>query len=245
MSQLFSDFTRCYELCDNIFETRRIGKKHESLDRLQQGLKSSANKISIQFKSLRRVFGSRMDLGDEVGRRAIKANIRDIELNVEKKLIDIANRREDGLPGFRDMLRRVERIGEDVSENLEMLAQRLEKPAEKPAEKKPEKKPEKKAEKKPEVPKPATTPKKQDEVVMNLKELQKYTDHMKNSWEETMYDGHILYVNCWDQKKNQWSRPDGFIKALPRSSRPSRVPTWEEPPRRAAAEDPWNRPGGW
>lgn len=232
MSQLISDLTRCDELCYSILENRRTGQKHESLDRLQKGLKLSANTISIEFTSLRKVFGSRMDLGDDTARRAIKANIREIELDIEKRLSDIANRRDDGLPGFRDMLRRVERIEDDVADTLEALGQRLEKQAEK------------KSEKKPEVPKPTPKPKKQDEIVINLKELAKYTDHMKNSWAETVVAGKILYVNCWDEKKNQWERPDGYIKAIPKSSKPPRVPTWDEPPRRRR-DDLWERSGGW
>jgi hypothetical protein len=177
-----------------------------------------------------------MDLGDDTARRAIKANIRELELDIERKLNDIASRRDDGLPGFRDMLRRVERIEDDVADTLEGLGQRLRREA--------EKKPEKKSEKKPEVPKPTPKPKKQDEIIINLKELAKYTDHMKNSWAETLVAGEILYVNCWDEKKNQWERPSGYIKALPKTSKPTRVPTWDEPPRRRR-DDPWERSGGW
>jgi len=236
MGQLISDLTRCYELCDAILDNRRTGSKHESLDRLQQGLKSSASAITIEFGSLRKVFGSRMDLGDDIARQAIKANIREIELDIEKRLSDIANRRNDGLPGFRDMLRHVERIDDSVADTLEALGQRLKRPVEQPAQKKPE------------VPKPTPKPKKQDEIIINLKELERYTDHMKNSWAETVVAGKILYVNQWDEKNNQWERPNGFIKALPKSSKPTRVPDWDEPlppRRRPTREDSWSRPGGW
>lgn len=176
-----------------------------------------------------------MDLGDDIARYAIKANIREIELDIEKRLSDIANRRNDGLPGFRDMLRHVERIEDSVADTLQSLGQRLERPVEK------------KPEKKPEIPKPKTPkPKKQDEIIINLRELEKYTDHMKNSWAETLVAGQVLYVNCWDEKKSQWERPDGFIKTLPKISKPPRVPSWDEQSRRRPTrEDTWNRPGGW
>jgi len=230
MNQLLSDFTRCHELCDSILQNRRTGSKHESLDRLQDGLRSSAHVINIEFAALRKIFGSRMDLGDEVARQAIKANIREIEFDIVKKLADIASRRNEGLPGFRDMLRHVERIEDSVADTLAALGQRLERPAEK------------KVEKKSEIPKPAPMKKKHDDVVISIKELEKYTDLMKNSWMETVVTGKILYVNCWDEKRNQWERPSGFIKELPKPPKVRRVPSWE---RTSSRQDSWSRPAGY
>jgi hypothetical protein len=237
ISQLLSDLTRCYELCETIRETRRLGSKHEALDSLQKGLKSSAGHLSIEFNSLRKVFGPRMDFGDETSRYQVKSNIREIEVDIEGQLSDIANRRNDGLPGFRDMLRHVRRVEDSITNTLETLAQRLERPTEMKLEKKPDKKPE--------TLKPK---KKQDEVVINLKELEKLTYHLKNSWEETFVAGEILYVNCWDQKRNQWERPSGYIKAPPKSTKQTQVPNWDEPPRRRQPlpmDDPWPRSDGW
>jgi len=238
ITQLVSDLTRCYELCDAILENRRTGNKHESLDRLQAGFSSSANAISIQFKTLRKLIGSRMDLGDDIARRAIKANIKELELGIEQRLDDIASRRTDGLPGFRDMLRSVQRIEESVSDTLETLSQRLQKPVEKkPAEKKAEPKPEKKK---------TEEKKKPDDIIISEKKFEKYTDHMKNSWAETIVAGKILYVNQWDEKKNQWEKPvGGFIKSLPTPARAPQTPTVEVPEvprRRPAREEPWEVP---
>ena len=225
MNQLLSDFTRCHELCYSILQNRRTGSKHESLDRLQEGLRSSANVINIEFAALRKIFGSRMDLGDEIARLAIKANIREIEFDIMKKLSDIASRRHEGLPGFRDMLRHVERIEDSVADELAALGRRLERPAEK----------------KVEIPKPAPAKKKQDEIVISIKELEKYTHQMKNSWMETVVSGQILYVNCWDEKKNQWERPSGFIKEVPKLPKVRRAPSWE----RTSRQDSWSRPSGY
>lgn len=73
-----------------------------------------------------------------------------------------------------------------------------------------------------------TKPKKQDEIIINLKQFEKFTDHMKNSWAETLVADKILHVNQWDEKKNQWEPPNGgFIrplpKGLPMSFKPRRV----------------------
>jgi len=223
VTHLVSVLKRCDELCEAIFTTRRIGSKHESLDRLQIGLKSSNQAIQIEFAALRKVFGSRFDLGDDISREALKSNIRATE-EIERRLVDIASRRNDGLPGFRDMLRTIQRIEDSVTDNLAALGQRLERPvpAPKPAEKKPEKKPEKKEEKK---------PRKSTEIAVSIKEWDRYIEHLKNSWSESLVSGRILYVNAFDESKNTWDMPrGGFIKTLPVAiPKPTtRVPAFEE-----------------
>lgn len=208
VTHLVSVFKRCDELCDAIFTHRRIGSKHESLDRLQLGIKSSNQAIQIEYAALRKVFGSRFDLGDDAGREALKLNIRATE-EIERRLADIASRRNDGLPGFRDMLRTVQRIEDSVADNFAALGQRLERPvpAPKPVEKKEEKKPKKQEEKK---------PKKSNEIVVSMKEWDRQMDHLKNSWSESLVSGRILYVNAFDESKNTWEMPrGGFIKTLP------------------------------
>lgn len=243
MNYLFSDFTRCYELCENIRDNRRLGHRHEALDSLQDGIKSTVKAISIEYTSLQKVFGSPMDFGDAVSRQQIKEIIREIELDIQNRLSDIANRRTSGAPGFRDMLRHITRLEYSISDALAALARRLEKLAEE----KPDKKSEKKPEKKPEPPKPA--PKKQDEIVIQLKDLERYTDHMKNSWEEKWVAGEVLYVNCFDTSQEQWERPEGFIKSLPKSTKPTtKVPTWEQYARRRRAPSSsgtWDSRDGW
>jgi len=239
VTQLLSDLQRCTELCTIILQNRRVGNKHESLDRLQTGLIAASKSITIEFNALRAVFGSRFDTGDDICRHAVKGAIRSVELDVEGKLEDIASKRNDGLPGFRDMLRKIQMMEQNVLDNFESFAQRLERPAPQPTTKVPESKP------KPKQPEPKKP--KSDEVVMQLKEFEKYIDHMKNSWTETLVAGKILYVNAWDEKKlNTWERPSsGFIKTLPK---PAPRPVYEQPqtqPRRRPTSDYYSQPGGW
>ena len=208
VTHLVSVFKRCDELCDSIFAYRNVGPKHESLNSLQIGLKSSNQAIQIEYAALRKVFGSRFDLGDDISRSGLKSNIRATE-EVERRLNDIASRRDTGLPGFRDMLRTIQRVEDSTTDHFASLGQRLEMPppAPKPAEKKPEKKAEKKEEKK---------PKKPTEIVVSIKEWDRYMDHLKNSWSESLVSGRILYVNAFDESKNTWDMPrSGFIKTLP------------------------------
>jgi len=250
MSQLFSDLIRCHELCQTIRATRRLKSTHEALDALQDGLKTAASSLDTKFSTLRTVFGSRMDFGDEVSRYAIKSAIRETEIDLARKLSDVANRRNEGLPGFRDMLRQVKRIEDDVSDTLKALGRKLERPEPVPVKKPEIKKPEVK---KPEVKKPEPPKRKPDEVTINLKELQKLTEHIKNSWKETLVAEEILYVNCWDEREQQWERPNGFIKKLPKQPKPIRKPSWDESirdsrgsrSRPAPRDDQWSRGGGW
>jgi len=125
-----------------------------------------------------------------------------------------------------------------VSDNFESFAQRLDRPAPRPIPKPTTKAPDPKP-KQPEPKKP-----KSDEVVMQLKEFEKYIDHMKKSWTETLVAGNILYVNAWDEKLNTWERPSwGFIKSLPK---PVPRPVYEQPqPRRRPTSDYYAQPGGW
>ena len=181
-----------------------------------------------------------------------------MELDVERKLQDIALRRNEGLPGFREMLRIVQRMEDSVGDALSTLGQRLDRPAPIPTPK--PKAAEKKAE--PKSPKPT-------EVLVNAKEWDRVTEHMKNSWMETLVSGKILYVNCFDEKRNTWEKPKGFIQTLPAKEVKTRV-VYEEIPRpstrvygevptpvresrrrepsrvrRSPEDDAWARPGGW
>jgi hypothetical protein len=237
VAQLVSEITRCFELCDAIRTNRRLGSTHEALDQLQLGLKDSAHEIQIEYGTLRNVIGSRMELGDETARTTLTKAIRDVQSSIQPRLNDIAYRRRDSrdpeVPGFRELSRKLAKVEGGVLEALESLGRRLGEP-------------------KPEIPKPTTTPKqpqkpklKLDEAVISLKELEALMGHMKNSWVETAVAGKILYVNVFDDKKSQWDRPKGFIKALPHAPKPAtRHPTWEQSPR-PARDDFWNNPNGW
>ena len=235
VTQLISEVTRCHELCEAIRSNRRLGSTTEALDRLQAGLRSATTTIQTEFNTLRRVIGSRFDLGDETARNLLNRSIRELQIDIKTKLNDIAypisSREYPELPGFRDLYRRWQRIEEDVIGTLETLARRLEQSALKS---------EPKLALKPQ-PKPAP---KTDEVVISLKELDRLLDHMKNSWEERLVAGQILYVNTFDDKKQQWERPSGFIKAAPKA-KPVMTPTWDLPPRRPARQNSWDNAQGW
>ncbi|KAF4630476.1 hypothetical protein G7Y89_g7661 [Cudoniella acicularis] len=240
VTQLISELTRCFELCDAIRANRRLGSTHEALDSLQYGLKESAHGIQLEFNALRKVIGSRMDLGDETARNSMNRAIREVQTSIQARLFDIAYRKRDRethdpeLPGFRDLLRKVERIEDTASDTLEDLGQRFESEKQEAAKPKPQPQPKKEAPK----PKPKT-----DEAIISLKELDYLINHMKNSWVEKSVAGKSLYVNVFDDKKTQWEKPEGFIKALPRQPKPARTPTWEQQqPRRPVREEFWDSP---
>ncbi len=78
-------------------------------------------------------------------------------------------------------------------------------------------------------PKPILKKTKTDEVIIGIKKLDAYMDHMKNSWVETEVDGKVFYVNVYDEKKKVWDQPkNGFIQLLPKMERPKRRSTWEK-----------------
>jgi hypothetical protein len=262
VAQLLSDLTRCDELCDAIQNNRRLGSTHESFDRLQDSLKSSAGEIQLQFNLLRKVIGSKMDQGDEKARSAMEISVRDTQMEIRAKLFDIAYKRRSGrdspeLPGFRDLLRRWRLIEREVTDTLQNLGQRLE---EKKTDDKKEKKDKKKTTTKTYSVKSTVEDEEHeenDEVTIRLKDLDTLLNHMKNSWVEKWVAGEILYVNKFDSAKTQWERPSGYIKELTRSSRRSSttssrdsrrssVGSWDLPRRRRTTiDDSWSDPSGW
>ena len=264
VTQLLSDLTRSYELCDAILTNRRLGSTHESFDRLQDGLKASASEIQLQFNLLRKVIGSKMDQGDDKARSAMETNVRDTQMEIRAKLFDIAYKRRDGrdspdLPGFRELLRRWRMIEREVADTLQGLGQRLE---EKKAEKKSDNK-KKTTTKSYEVKSTADIYEEQEateEVTIRLQDLDTLLKHMKNSWVEKWVGGDILYINKFDSAKTQWEKPTGYIKQLSRSSRRSSTTSsrdsrgsrrsspdsWELPQRRKTTRDGiWYDPSGW
>ena len=245
VAQLISHLTRCYELCDNIIANRRISERHEHLNNLRAGLKAACSAIQIEFNTLRKVLGSRMDLGDDPARHALNRNIRELEIDIEARLYDIASRRTDGLPGFRDMLRKVQGIEDGSKDIIEDLGERLRAPPMPIPIARPTTTP--KPTEKPATPRPATPkPKKTDEVVMSVKELEKLLSHVKSCWEERNVAGKTLYVNCFDDTRRQWERPEGFIKSLPKVAKPPRTPSWEQEPfPRRVRRGSWERTSGW
>ena len=210
ITDLVAHLLRCREHCDDIVANRRISREHGNLDNLRAGLKTCSNSIWFEFNALRNVLGSRIELGDETARYAVSRNIRDLEASVEHRLRDIAARRNDGPPGFKDILRRVERIEEKVKTAMMDLGSRFGAVA--PASTA--------------ViqirPNPKVKPSKSKRV--SFTEMDNLRHHLKDSWEETRVGSSILYVNCYDKTKTQWTRPSGYIKPLPK---PAVVPLWQ------------------
>lgn len=224
VSDLVSHLLTCREHCDRILANRRISREHGNLDNLRAVLKTCSNSVWFEFNALRNLFGSRMDRGDETARHSLRRNMRELQFDVEERLYDIASRRVDGPAGFKDMFKRVERIEERVKTAMVDLGQRL---SAGPAYS---------------APKPILIPippkvkkvkvprgEKIDGAIVSVNEVGKLRGHMMNSWEETLIGNTVLYVNCYDRRKTQWVRPDGYIKPLPPTAVPVRAPVWQQP----------------
>jgi hypothetical protein len=216
VTELVAHLLRCREHCDAIAANRHISREHGNLDNLRAALKTCSNGVWFEFHALRNVLGSRMDLGDETARHALSHNIRDLEASVESRLRDIALRRVDGPAGFKDMLRRVERIEEKVKTAMIDLGGRLGHgaralflaPVPAAATRMP-------AILVPSLPKRRATTKTKTKKVA-FQEVDTLRHHLKESWEETLVGNRVLYVNCYDKKKTTLVRPNGYIKPLPK-----------------------------
>lgn len=225
VTQLRSELTSCLELCTTILSTRRLGSTHVSFDALYSALPLTIQTITTKSHTLRKLLGSRMDLGDETSRNIINRAIRDVQTDIEPRLQNIAHppRRdrssgEPQVPGFKEILRKVSGVEWEVCNALESLSERLQ------------------AEKSKPVQAPAPEPKTKksrdgDEVLVNIKELAQLLDHLKASWVEYSSEGRKYYVNVFD-KTTTWERPEGaFIQSSQPSSAPRkavRTTTWEQ-----------------
>jgi hypothetical protein len=209
---------RCREHCDAINANRYISREHGRLENLRAALKTASNSVWFEFNALRNVLGSRMDLGDETARHALSHNTRDLEVIVESRLRDVALRRIDGPAGFKDMIKKVERIEEKVKTAMIDLGGRLGHGSSRalvafaapsalvssrPAVIVVPSRPKRRA---------TTKPKKVKFVEVDSSSRH----HLKDSWEETLVGNTVLYVNCYDRTKTTWVRPDGYIKPLPK-----------------------------
>jgi len=179
-----------------------------------------------------------MELGDDTARNSLSRSIQEVQLDIENKLSDIAHRRlgrhDPEHPRFSDLLRRWQHIEANIMYALESLGQRLEKSGTRPAPKSALR-----------PMQPQTSAQRTEEVVIALKEWQKLVDHRKNSWVETLVSGKILYVNVFDDRQSQWERPDGYIRELPRTRKPSRTSMWDKEARKSLREDLFSTPYGW
>ncbi|KAG9228644.1 hypothetical protein BJ875DRAFT_489656 [Amylocarpus encephaloides] len=244
IDQFITELHRCLELCDAVLRYRRLGSTHLALDQLQDGLALSSRVVSSEFMRFRTQIGPRMDLGDELSRNYLNRAIREVKSDVQTRLHDIAYREgpQDKTPGFGQILKKVDRITDEITIDLSSLALRLEATKPKPA---PEK-----------LQKPKL---KHDEVIVSLEELDMFMSHMKNSWKEKeTSEGRRYWVNHFDDKVIVWERPEGFVNAMPvkrgerkEARRFVRTPTWEQeqaqkgPRQRRQREDVWQDSRAW
>jgi len=228
VAQLQAELTRCIEFCQDIRTTRHLdGTKN--LDALQNALESAEISIPNNFNTFRRIAGSQMDVGDDKARREMNQHILDVQSKLKPRLREISqpnnrprDKHEREKPGFRVLLTEWEIIYAEMSKTMRALSGRIETakatPAPKPTEPK----------------KPEPKKKNTDDITITMKEFDHLLEHMKNSWEEVISAGEIIYVNAFDNKKRTRERPEGaFIKPYPRSSRPSRTPSWEQSGKRS------------
>ncbi|CAG8978949.1 hypothetical protein HYALB_00012345 [Hymenoscyphus albidus] len=247
ITHLISELSTCYELCATIPSTRKLGSTHTSFDGLYTSLPLTIQTISAKSATLRKVIGSRMDLGDETSRNILTRAIKDVQTDIQPRLWNIAHppprdRRsgEQQVPGFKDILRQVTAMEFDVCDALESLSLRLQ--ASKPTPAPTSTSAPYKAntsqpvnETHPQTPR-TRKPREGDEVLVNIKELTQLLEHLKASWVEYSSEGRKYYVNAFD-KTTTWERPEGgFVQSMPRERETRRWTVREERPRRDERE---------
>jgi hypothetical protein len=247
-TSILTTLNSTYDLCQIIRTSRRVGTSTPHLDAFQSSLLTVRQNLSYQFSTLRSILGSRFDLGDTTSRTALSASLNTLQ-SIQSKLSSVAYGHERSA-GFQTRLYQLQTLESEILSIFTGLKYRLELAA-----------------KEPEKPKPILKKTRTEEVVIGIKKLDAYMEHMKNSWVETCVDGEIFYVNVFDERKRQWGRPkDGFVKSLPKVEKPKRRSTWEkelekererqkereherekqrEREERRRRADPWGHLDGW
>jgi hypothetical protein len=137
-------------------------------------------------------------------------HIHDIQTKIRPRLRNIAHppqasEKKDRNPGFRELRQQWRLIYDGVTQTMLSLGRRVEAASGSDS--------------------TATyTPKpKADDISIPWNQL---IDHYRNSWEEVILGGKLVYVNMYDRSKKQYERPDdAFIKTLPGSR--IRAPSWD------------------
>ncbi|KAF7855386.1 hypothetical protein EAF04_010129 [Stromatinia cepivora] len=214
---LLNELSDCIAFCNQIRETRRLGSKHENFDKLEDSLLHSHTNLSIQYDTLQRCFGHRMAVGDEASVQPMNKCLRAVSSDIKRKLYEIANKTTQTagsrqIPGFGALLQHWKLIEEDASNIIISLSQRLiiTPPASTP------------------VPSHTLSPKQEpqirsDQQVVSKGDFNLLVEHMQNSWTERWSNEQLVYVNYYDQNNKSYEKPEGFIKAVPTSYRPTRT----------------------
>ena len=242
-----STLNNSYDLCEIIRSSRRVGGTTPKLDALQNALNSTKRNLQYTWDQFRSALGSRFELGDTIARSSFDNAIRNFQA-IQSKLSSVAYGHERN-GGFQTLLFQLQTLEAEVTTVFSSLKYRLE------------------ITPKEEKPKPILKKTRTDEATINIKKLDSYIEHLKNSWTEASLDGEIYYVNVFDETKKQWERPkNAFFKSLPKSEKPKRKPTWEkelekererqkerererekerERDERRRRADPWRHLDGW
>jgi hypothetical protein len=160
-----------------------------------------------------------METGDEQACREMSEHILNVQQNIKPALRHITQPRAHLSPhpqraGFKELLRVWEDIYRDVSSTMQSLSRRIEDSTSVLGK---------------QEPKRSGPTKRNDDVTITLKELDFMLDHLKNSWEEVIDGGAIVYVNVFDRARRVRERPEGgFIKSVPRVPRAPRLPSWDQ-----------------
>lgn len=217
-----NELSDCIGLCYQIRDTRRLGHKHENLDKLQETLLKSHTTLSIQYDTLQECFGHRMDVGDDASVQPMNKCLRAISSDIKRKLYEIANKTTQTagarqLPGFSTLLQHWKVIEQDASNIIMALSRRLiiVPPSPTPS------------------PAPTSSPKQEpkvrsDQQVVSKSDFNFLVEHMQKSWEEKWSNEQLIYVNYYDQNTKTYEKPNGFIKPVPTSYRPARMETSAE-----------------
>lgn len=206
-----STLNNCHEYCQTIRNNRRLGgKPTPNFDSFQTYIITSKQNLAYTFTTLQAAVGSRFDLGDTIARTELDRAIRSLQA-IQSKLSSIAYSHDKHV-GFPSLLYQLQTLETEVLSTFAGLKYRLELAKEETPK-----------------PKPILKKSKTDDVVISMKKLDAYIEHMKNSWVETEVDGDVFYVNLYDEKKKQWEKPkDAFIQSLPKKEKP-RAPKRREP----------------
>jgi hypothetical protein len=143
-------------------------------------------------------------------------HIHDVQTKIKPRLRNIAHPQQssdkkDRNPGFRDLRQQWRTVHDGVTQTMLSLSRRIEAASSSDSTL---------------TQSPMSKPKKTNDISIPAQELDLLVDHLKNSWEEVISGGKLVYVNMYDQNKRQYERPENaFVKTLPGSR--ARAPSWD------------------